>query len=305
MMTNLELQVQAWHENVYGKTVRLPATYRKLLEEVGELGEALMRQDPDAIREEAGDVGLVLTHLLAFQEGNPVCFAQLPALVAVQRPLWRKLQDLAYRNFHLIPLENQGSTFPQHPEALGKSIAQFFPPVSIQHAVTLRHIPRCRRVQDMWGVKNHVVKCPVWVWQFRKTPLPIWSNNHRSPWTVGVFSREHAAPLVYVQRPLVLLVKPERPTPTARIEHRRKANKRIKPTAYCAVELGGLFLVLVHGAVCVRSVLEPPEVLPAHDQDPPKRSLRAAPGADAHRMLLLCHDLGLQGPAVSVRDGMH
>lgn len=63
-MTNLELQIAAWHENNFGKTVRLPETYRKLLEEVGELGEALMKQDPEAIREEAGDVAFVLAHII-------------------------------------------------------------------------------------------------------------------------------------------------------------------------------------------------------------------------------------------------
>lgn len=63
-MTNLELQIESWHERKFGKTVNVPKTYRKLLEEVGELGEALMRQDPDAIREEAGDVAFVLCHII-------------------------------------------------------------------------------------------------------------------------------------------------------------------------------------------------------------------------------------------------
>ena len=31
---------------------------------MGELGEAMMRQDPVAIGEEAGDVAMVLTHIL-------------------------------------------------------------------------------------------------------------------------------------------------------------------------------------------------------------------------------------------------
>lgn len=63
-MTNLELQVAQWHENTFGKRVDIPATYKKLLEEVGELGEALMRQNQDEITEEAGDVALVLMHLI-------------------------------------------------------------------------------------------------------------------------------------------------------------------------------------------------------------------------------------------------
>ena len=63
-MTNLETQIQLWHEKRFGSGVDLPATYRKLLEEVGELGEAMMRQDANAIAGEAGDVALVLCHIL-------------------------------------------------------------------------------------------------------------------------------------------------------------------------------------------------------------------------------------------------
>lgn len=63
-MTNIELEIQSWHERKFGKTVNVPATYRKLLEEVGELGEAIIKQDPDSIREEAGDVAFVLVHIV-------------------------------------------------------------------------------------------------------------------------------------------------------------------------------------------------------------------------------------------------
>ncbi len=42
----------------------MPATYRKLLEEVGELGEAIMLQHPDRIQEEAGDVAILLAHIV-------------------------------------------------------------------------------------------------------------------------------------------------------------------------------------------------------------------------------------------------
>lgn len=63
-MTNLELQIESWHKRKFGRAVNLPASYKKLLEEVGELGEALMKQDYDAIREEAGDVAFVLTHIV-------------------------------------------------------------------------------------------------------------------------------------------------------------------------------------------------------------------------------------------------
>ncbi len=63
-MTNLELQAQSWHENRFGKTVKIPETYRKLLEEVGELGQALMKQDHENIVEEVGDCALVLMHII-------------------------------------------------------------------------------------------------------------------------------------------------------------------------------------------------------------------------------------------------
>lgn len=63
-MTNLELQAAAWHDNTFGPTVDIPATYKKLLEEVGELGEALMHQNPSEIADESGDVILVMVHLV-------------------------------------------------------------------------------------------------------------------------------------------------------------------------------------------------------------------------------------------------
>lgn len=64
MMTDLELQVASWHERKYGKNINIPATYKKLLEEVGELGEAIMTYDADAIYEEAGDIAFVLMHII-------------------------------------------------------------------------------------------------------------------------------------------------------------------------------------------------------------------------------------------------
>jgi NTP pyrophosphatase (non-canonical NTP hydrolase) len=63
-MTNLESQIASWHENNFGKTVRLPETYRKLLEEVGELGQALLKSDTDNIAEECGDCALILSHII-------------------------------------------------------------------------------------------------------------------------------------------------------------------------------------------------------------------------------------------------
>lgn len=34
-------RVAEWHRDTYGDTVNLPATYRKAMEEMGEVGEAL------------------------------------------------------------------------------------------------------------------------------------------------------------------------------------------------------------------------------------------------------------------------
>ena len=68
-MTNLEKQLALWHEKYYG-VPNIPATYRKLLEEVGELGEAIMAGGNDQIAEESADVGIVLTHLLRAATGQ-------------------------------------------------------------------------------------------------------------------------------------------------------------------------------------------------------------------------------------------
>ncbi len=72
MTTNLELQIKMWHENKFGpdEKERVPATYRKLLEEVGELGETLFGGTAAEIRVEAGDVGIVLLSLLRLATGE-------------------------------------------------------------------------------------------------------------------------------------------------------------------------------------------------------------------------------------------
>jgi NTP pyrophosphatase (non-canonical NTP hydrolase) len=68
-VNNLEKRIAAWHAAKFGPAVNLPKTYRKLLEEVGELGEAMISGDARAIQEEAGDVALVLCHLV--RGGSP------------------------------------------------------------------------------------------------------------------------------------------------------------------------------------------------------------------------------------------
>jgi len=87
-MTRLELMAKQWHDRAYGKHVNLPATYSKLLEEVGELGEALMIEDSSAVLEEAGDVGFVLMHIVrAAGKGNPSLAAAMAG--ALQKNLGR------------------------------------------------------------------------------------------------------------------------------------------------------------------------------------------------------------------------
>ena len=66
-MTELELQVIAWTRRAYPDYARA-AAYRHLLEEVGELGEAMLRITPSGsgatfAAEEAADCSLILTHL--------------------------------------------------------------------------------------------------------------------------------------------------------------------------------------------------------------------------------------------------
>lgn len=58
-MTQLEENILNYQTKKFGK-INVPASYRKLLEEVGELGEALINKDKQAIMEEIGDVGMLL-----------------------------------------------------------------------------------------------------------------------------------------------------------------------------------------------------------------------------------------------------
>jgi NTP pyrophosphatase (non-canonical NTP hydrolase) len=61
----------AWHVRKFGeRPVSLPATYRKFCEEVGELGEALIRGDIGQVREEAADCMIVLFHIMRGAEGD-------------------------------------------------------------------------------------------------------------------------------------------------------------------------------------------------------------------------------------------
>lgn len=81
MATNGELQVDCWHDTTYGQ-VDIPATYRKLLEEIGELGEALMKRNPNEIHEEIGDCVFILRHILRAEcgAGQSLTHAMMMAL---------------------------------------------------------------------------------------------------------------------------------------------------------------------------------------------------------------------------------
>lgn len=68
-MNALEADLADWHRRKFGPAVDVPATVRKLGEEVGELVEALLIGEPASIDEEAGDVALVLAHLVRASGG--------------------------------------------------------------------------------------------------------------------------------------------------------------------------------------------------------------------------------------------
>lgn len=91
-MTNLEESAKLWHDKSFGEVEPAP-TYRKLLEEVGELGEALMESDPGHIAEEIGDVGLVLMHLARV--------SPRPSLMVLIGEALDKCEDRRHRN-HLF-----------------------------------------------------------------------------------------------------------------------------------------------------------------------------------------------------------
>ena len=76
-LTALEAQFQRWHESRFDGGVDLAATFRKLGEEVGELGEALIAigadltgRDAVKIEEEAADCAIVLAHIVRAVNGN-------------------------------------------------------------------------------------------------------------------------------------------------------------------------------------------------------------------------------------------
>ena len=87
-MLDIEEEAARWHARRFGYPVDIPATYSKLLEEVGELGEALMRQDPSAIQEEAGDVGLVLLHIVRERCADPSLYV---AIEDALRKCWGRM----------------------------------------------------------------------------------------------------------------------------------------------------------------------------------------------------------------------
>lgn len=80
----LENRAEAWHVAKFGRSRTLPGkTYAKLLEEVGELGEALMHGDREAVEHELGDVVHVLMHLARSVSGPGRLL--VPALKAIER----------------------------------------------------------------------------------------------------------------------------------------------------------------------------------------------------------------------------
>jgi NTP pyrophosphatase (non-canonical NTP hydrolase) len=70
MKNGIEQRLWEWHRTHYGPTVSLSRTYRKLLEEVGELGEALMEGSPGDALTEAGDVATLLLMVVVGLNGE-------------------------------------------------------------------------------------------------------------------------------------------------------------------------------------------------------------------------------------------
>lgn len=88
-MTNLEQQLWQWHVGHYGDDVDIPATYRKLVEEVGELGEALMNKTADKARMEAGDVGVLLLIVLRGMGYKSLHRAMEAAYNKIEKAAWQ------------------------------------------------------------------------------------------------------------------------------------------------------------------------------------------------------------------------
>jgi len=65
-MIDMEERIAQWHYIEHGPDVDAGKTFRKLCEEVGELGEALMlhSKNPAHVAEEAADVAIVLSHIV-------------------------------------------------------------------------------------------------------------------------------------------------------------------------------------------------------------------------------------------------
>ena len=87
MTHDIEQRLKEWHNRKYGPDVNIPATYKKLLEEVGELGEALMAGSSIDIDEEAADVAIVLIHLLRGSAGMSLAGAILRKLPVIEERL--------------------------------------------------------------------------------------------------------------------------------------------------------------------------------------------------------------------------
>jgi len=84
-MTRLEENILSYQKKRFGK-INVPASYRKLLEEVGELGEALIKNDKRNIEEEIGDVGMLLaTIALAKHEYQSLSVAIATSLEKAKR----------------------------------------------------------------------------------------------------------------------------------------------------------------------------------------------------------------------------
>lgn len=85
----IEESVHALHVRAYGDETKVPETYRKLLEEVGELGAALMNHDRNNLIEETGDVLVILLVIIQAVIGPPLSKEMRHGAQIDKMPSWQ------------------------------------------------------------------------------------------------------------------------------------------------------------------------------------------------------------------------
>lgn len=63
-MNETQKTICEWASSVFGYSVDLPRWYARLMEEIGELGEAILDEDPEQIAKEAADSVIMLIRII-------------------------------------------------------------------------------------------------------------------------------------------------------------------------------------------------------------------------------------------------